>query len=936
MTIIQISKIQQRSGNLVDLPQLDNAQFGFASDARLLFIGAPASTISGNVPENVEVLTAYSNIAFSQIAGSDGSNLNLSNIENGQVLAYNQSQNYWYNAGGNSGGLVNLGSSSNVKIFGGSSGYVLETDGLGNLGWTPKGAIVAFISNISQANPGIVTTTQDTPFTNGLPVTISDVEGMTQVNGGTFYVKVVDSNSFELYSDSLLSTTVNTLPYSTYTANGRAVASLSSGGSGTPGGSTGAVQFNNGGLFGGSGSLTFDGLSNLTLSGNFNVTNVYSSSYFSPNANITFEVSGQPNRFVISSTGANLTGTFSASGNAQVGNLSTTNISASTITASGNSSLQALTINGNLNITGANRAILADFSTSNLNNRTKFITSTTNGNTNISISPNGTGNYSSITAYNAQDISNSGFLAAAINSTTANIDVGINGSGTYLPLSINLSGTEAVRLTTTGNLGLGNSTPNAKLFVQGSSATPQILAFDGTVTQIVGAANSTTALSGTRSNHSYQLMSNDTSRVFIGATGLVGIGNSSPTDRLAVSGSIFVGGSLKGPGNAVSVEGELNLGRINSTTEGAQLNFNSANGNGRAYSIDVIGNTSNTLRFLDATNNNFATMSIAGSNVGIGTSSPSARLHVQTASSGIDGIIANNSNYLIRIHPRANAGDYNPIVQANDQTIIFSDKASPNSSGANMSIAPWSTSAIGMRFNTNGNVGINTSTPNAALHINRGAQNLALEGDTHTYMELYPRGYSAGRKGWLGFGAPGSNQLALSQEDTGILNLNNSGTQIWLDRVDTTGIAFITANVSRMQITNTLIATNIPIQAPSLVTSSITSLSGTLTVTPNVTSSAFYSTSDIRLKKDVTTIPNAMEKVSNLRGVQYKLKENDEPQIGLIAQEVEEVIPELVDSSQEMKTIDYGKMAGLFVEAIKELKQEINGLKQEIVELRKK
>jgi hypothetical protein len=50
MAIIQISKIQQRSGNLVDLPQLDEAQFGWATDAKRLFIGKTTPN------ENVEVL----------------------------------------------------------------------------------------------------------------------------------------------------------------------------------------------------------------------------------------------------------------------------------------------------------------------------------------------------------------------------------------------------------------------------------------------------------------------------------------------------------------------------------------------------------------------------------------------------------------------------------------------------------------------------------------------------------------------------------------------------------------------------------------------------------------------------------------------------------------------------------------------------------------
>ena len=67
MAIIQISKIQQRSGNLVDLPQLDEAQLGWANDARRLFIG----TTTPNPNENVEVLTSYSNISFSHSSFSN-------------------------------------------------------------------------------------------------------------------------------------------------------------------------------------------------------------------------------------------------------------------------------------------------------------------------------------------------------------------------------------------------------------------------------------------------------------------------------------------------------------------------------------------------------------------------------------------------------------------------------------------------------------------------------------------------------------------------------------------------------------------------------------------------------------------------------------------------------------------------------------------------
>jgi hypothetical protein len=209
MSIIQISKIQQRSGNIVDLPQLDEAEFGWASDTKQLFIGKTTPN------ENIEVLTSYSQINFDQINGSVG-NLNISNITvaDGQVLAYDG--NNWVNRGGNAGGLINLGEVSNVKISGGAIGYVLETDGLGNLSWTPKSSIISFIQNVTKANPAVVTTTQDNFFTDGTRITITGAQGMTQLNGNTYYANVLTANTFSLYANSDLSGPINSTGFSTY------------------------------------------------------------------------------------------------------------------------------------------------------------------------------------------------------------------------------------------------------------------------------------------------------------------------------------------------------------------------------------------------------------------------------------------------------------------------------------------------------------------------------------------------------------------------------------------------------------------------------------------------------------------------------------------------------------------------------------------------
>ena len=212
MAIVQISQIQQRSGNLVDLPQLNEAEFGFASDTNQLFIGKT------NPIQNIEVLTSYSNIAFNQIVGANGNlNITASSLSTGEVLAFDGTN--WINAGGNAGGLINLGNVSNVQIGGGAIGYVLQTDGTGNLSWTPKTVSTAFLQDITKSTNAVFTTTQDNFFTKGAAVTITNVPGMTQLNGNVYYVVPLTSNTFSLSDSSAnAANSANLLNTSSYTA----------------------------------------------------------------------------------------------------------------------------------------------------------------------------------------------------------------------------------------------------------------------------------------------------------------------------------------------------------------------------------------------------------------------------------------------------------------------------------------------------------------------------------------------------------------------------------------------------------------------------------------------------------------------------------------------------------------------------------------------
>lgn len=102
--------------------------------------------------------------------------------------------------------------------------------------------------------------------------------------------------------------------------------------------------------------------------------------------------------------------------------------------------------------------------------------------------------------------------------------------------------------------------------------------------------------------------------------------------------------------------------------------------------------------------------------------------------------------------------------------------------------------------------------------------------------------------------------------------------------------------------------------------------SGNTTAMGNVTA---YS--DIRLKKDIELIPDALDKVCALRGVTYERIDSGERQTGVIAQEVQAVLPEAVmtmTDEQQTLSVAYGNLVGLLIEAIKELKAEVDVLKQ--------
>ena len=93
------------------------------------------------------------------------------------------------------------------------------------------------------------------------------------------------------------------------------------------------------------------------------------------------------------------------------------------------------------------------------------------------------------------------------------------------------------------------------------------------------------------------------------------------------------------------------------------------------------------------------------------------------------------------------------------------------------------------------------------------------------------------------------------------------------------------------------------------------------------------SLSDVNKKKNIETICNATATVLALRGVTYDWKDSNRKSMGVIAQELESVVPYLVNTSETgEKSVMYGNLVGLLIEAIKEQQVEINKLKQVVAE----
>ena len=100
-----------------------------------------------------------------------------------------------------------------------------------------------------------------------------------------------------------------------------------------------------------------------------------------------------------------------------------------------------------------------------------------------------------------------------------------------------------------------------------------------------------------------------------------------------------------------------------------------------------------------------------------------------------------------------------------------------------------------------------------------------------------------------------------------------------------------------------------------------------------ITATAITESSDTELKTNITPLEGSLDKIMALQGVNFDWKEGEDKQIGLLADDVAEVVPEFVQfekrgNKKKAVALQYSKMVALLIEGMKEQQQEINELKR--------
>jgi hypothetical protein len=332
---------------------------------------------------------------------------------------------------------------------------------------------------------------------------------------------------------------------------------------------------------------------------------------------------------------------------------------------------------------------------------------------------------------------------------------------------------------------------------------------------------------------------------------------------------------------------------------------------------------------------------LSGGNVGVGTADPLSSLHVESGASNFGGgwFTGSADQVGVRLGNLAAGGRY---------WHISSTAGTSNAGQGALGIGSTPTATVDGVFNlvitNSGRVGVGTVDPQDELHVvDTSGSNFAARieqlgatgqglflrtaADTQPALIINDAANSVNRHQFFGNGnvflASGGGSVGIGTTAPSSVRLQVEGSEGV--RIRTTGNTFGT---NSLDIENSAAADLFNVRG----NGDVIGIYG-----------SYHVASDRRLKTGIVTIPNALDKVLALRGVNFYWKDSqpgrDDLQMGMIAQEVEQVVPEVVhtaDDEKRTKAVEYEFLVGLLVEAIKDQQARIETQAEELASLRKK
>ena len=547
----------------------------------------------------------------------------------------------------------------------------------------------------------------------------------------------------------------------------------------------------------------------------------------------------------------------------------------------------------------------------------------------------------------SSNLVNAGILFTSSGSQTApSISIG-NGTtyppGLYSPgtdqLAVATNGTRRLIILSDGKVGLGA----ASVLQQGSGVD------GGSAAGILELYNGGTGNTTLENTGAFPILfkTNGSERLRITSAGLVGIGDSGPSSKLDVTVPVNI------PSTGSPDAGSFITVRGNTTTVGYGPSFALSNVSGaketswRISAVTASGNNGDLVfNGYNGGGDLPERMRItAGGLVGIGATSPSAPLNIASTGNGHRVLIDDTTNDNT-LGVFSNATDIRHVALNNARGAYKAYAIQSN--GITFNATNGSASAT---IDTSGRLlvgGTSTARDNFFNAASGNAWQFQVEGTDfkNSCASFTSNTTSTGDGPHLILArsrgpAVGSNAIVSSAsggDSLGLISFQGADGSKFVEgaRIE----AFVDGTPGAADMPGRIVFATTPdsaasptermrITAGGLVGIGTTSPSTALQVNGTVTATTFQSTSDINLKENIKTVNNSLNIVSQLRGVTFDWKNTHQASIGVIAQEVEQILPELV-SGGENKTVNYNGIIGILVEAIKEQEVRIEKLENKL------